>query len=79
MTDVTTTSLERENLEAHVDLCAERYKHLDLRLSSLEIKMDAVGKTITDSSQSMRTVVISSAATIVATVLGLITTILMKF
>ena len=79
MTDVTTTSLERENLEAHVDLCAERYKHLDLRLSSLEIKMDAVGKTITDSSQSMRTVVITSAATIVATVLGLITTILMKF
>ena len=79
MSDITTTSLERENLEAHVDLCAERYKHLDLRLSSLEIKMDAVGKSITDSSQSMRTVVITSAATIVATVLGLITTILMKF
>jgi hypothetical protein len=79
VSDITTTSLERENLEAHVDLCAERYKHLDLRLSSLEIKMDAVGKSITDSSQSMRTVVITSAATIVATVLGLITTILMKF
>jgi ActR/RegA family two-component response regulator len=79
MSDITTTSLERENLEAHVDLCAERYKHLDLRLTSLEIKMDAVGKAITDSSQSMRTVIITSAATIVTAVLGLITTILMKF
>jgi ActR/RegA family two-component response regulator len=79
VSDITTTSLERENLEAHVDLCAERYKHLDLRLTSLEIKMDAVGKAIADSSQSMKTVVITSAATIVTAVLGLITTILMKF
>ena len=29
---MSTTSLEKTNLEAHVDLCAERYKQLDLRL-----------------------------------------------
>ena len=79
MSDITTTNLERENLEAHVDLCAERYRHLDLRLSSLETKMDAVGKAIADSSQSMKTVIITSATTVVASVIGLITTILFKF
>jgi len=79
MTDITTTSLERENLEAHVDLCAERYKHLEQRLSTLEVKVDAVSKSIADSSQSMRTVIITSSSTIVVSLLGLITTILMKF
>lgn len=79
MSDITTTSLERENLEAHVDLCAERYKHLDLRLSSLEAKMDAVSQAIANSSSSMQTVVISSAATVVASVIGLIVAILLKF
>ena len=36
--------LERENLEAHVDLCAERYRVLEEKLNRLENKVD----TLTD-------------------------------
>ena len=36
MSTSTTTSLERTNLEAHVDLCAERYKGLETRLENVE-------------------------------------------
>jgi hypothetical protein len=31
---------ERTNLEAHVDLCAERYKALEQKLDNLEERMD---------------------------------------
>jgi hypothetical protein len=73
------TDLERTNLEAHVDLCAERYRSLDIRLSVLEVKMDKISLDITNSNRNMSTVVISSAGAIVASLIGLITTILMKF
>jgi len=35
----TTTSLEKESLEAHVDLCALRYSNLDKRLNDVESKI----------------------------------------
>lgn len=77
--DITTTQLEKESLEAHVDLCAMRYKQLDTRLVILETKMDSMSKVISDSSNSMKTVIITSAATIVASLCGVILTVLMKF
>lgn len=77
--DITTTELEKQSLEAHVDLCAMRYKQLDTRLTVLETKMDNIGKTITDSGNSMKAVIITSTATIVASLCGVIITILMKF
>ena len=36
----TTTEIEKENLEAHVELCAERYKNLETKLNNLEDRMD---------------------------------------
>lgn len=77
--DITTTEHEKTSLEAHVDLCAMRYKQLDTRLTVLETKMDSMSKAISDSSNSMKMVIISSAATIVASLGGIIITILMKF
>jgi hypothetical protein len=74
-----TTNLERNSLEAHVDLCAMRYRQLDTRLSVLETKMDAIQKDIVDGSKSLRTVLISSSATLVSGIVGLIVVILMKF
>ena len=80
MTDFgATTNLEKQSLEAHVDLCAMRYQQLDLRLKTLENKMDAVQKEILDGSKSLKHVMITSAGTIVAGLIGLITTLLMKF
>ena len=46
MTD-TTTEIEKKSLEAHVELCAERYKLLELKLDSLEEKIGKVADTIT--------------------------------
>ena len=74
-----TTELEKTSLEAHVDLCAMRYQQLDLRLKTLETKMDSVQKDINDGNKSLKVVLISSAATIVSGIIGLIITILMKF
>ena len=43
-----TTEIEKKSLEAHVELCAERYKLLELKLDSLETKISSVADTITD-------------------------------
>lgn len=74
-----TTDLEKKSLEAHVDLCSMRYQQLDLRLTTLEAKMDAVQKDIIEGSKSLKTVIITSAATIVSGMIGVILAILMKF
>jgi hypothetical protein len=42
-----TTEIEKKSLEAHVELCAERYKLLELKLDSLEEKIGKVADTIT--------------------------------
>lgn len=34
-----TTSIEKENLEAHVELCAQRYLSLDNRLTTIDDKV----------------------------------------
>ena len=36
---MSTTDLEKQNLEAHVDLCSERYKGLHDRLSAIELRL----------------------------------------
>jgi predicted nucleic acid-binding Zn-ribbon protein len=36
------TAIERENLEAHVELCAERYAKLETKLESVENKVEAL-------------------------------------
>ena len=43
-----TTDIEKKSLEAHVELCAERYKLLELKLDSLETKISKVSDTLTD-------------------------------
>jgi len=37
-----TTEIEKENLEAHVELCAERYKQLENKLTDVEQRLDKV-------------------------------------
>lgn len=36
------TDIEKENLEAHVELCAERYKNLENKLTNLDQRMTKV-------------------------------------
>ena len=42
------SDIEKKSLEAHVELCAERYKNLDERLRSLDERMDNIEKLIVD-------------------------------
>ena len=43
-----TTEIEKKSLEAHVELCAERYRFLEEQLESVEQKITDVGHTIKD-------------------------------
>ncbi len=75
---MSTTKLERENLEAHVDLCAERYKQLEMRLGSIELKVENLAEKIQQSQTSITKVMIGTAGTIVAGVISTIVVILMN-
>ena len=53
-----TTDIEKKSLEAHVELCAERYKFLETKLESVEDKLTTVVSsvsTVKDTVQSMAT------------------------
>lgn len=73
-----TTELEKESLEAHVDLCALRYQSLDRRLTAIEEKVDDIHKDITEGQKSMTKVLIGTAGTIVAGLLSTIIVLLMN-
>lgn len=78
MNDIHTVEAERTNLDLHVDLCAQRYLLLEKRLGIVEAKVDSLGENIKKSSNSISTVVITSAATVVCSILGLIGVLLTK-
>lgn len=42
------SDIEKKSLEAHVELCAERYKNLDERLCSLDDRMGKIETLITE-------------------------------
>lgn len=73
-----TTNLEKESLEAHVDLCALRYQQLDTRLTNLEEKVETIHKDILEGQKSLSKVIIGTAGTIIAGVVSVVITIAMK-
>ena len=73
------TDLEKENLEAHVDLCAQRYNVLEGRLSKIEEKVEHIHNDITHGNKSMIKVIIGASGTIVAGLLSTIIVILINF
>jgi hypothetical protein len=42
-----TTEIEKKSLEAHVELCAQRYKLLEEKLETMEEKIISVADTVT--------------------------------
>jgi len=75
----TPTKLEKESLEAHVDLCALRYEQLDRRLTSVEKKMEEMHDDMRLGQSSLIKVLIGATGTIVAGLLSTVIVILMKF
>jgi uncharacterized protein YlxW (UPF0749 family) len=72
------TQIEKENLEAHVELCAQRYDALETRLDSVEKKITTLQDTIEKSSLNTIKILIGTAGTIIVAVLSLIGVIITK-
>lgn len=72
--------MEKESLDLdlHVQLCSQRYAELDLRLVSVEKKVDAVGDKIDSNRDEIMKVLIGTAGTILVSIVGLAGVILTK-
>ena len=75
---MSTTNLEKENLEAHVDLCEQRYKNLETRMQNIESKVEHIHRDITSGQKSMTKVIIGAAGAIVAGLLSTIVVLLIS-
>ena len=75
---MSTTDLEKQNLEAHVDLCSERYKGLHDRLSAIELRLAKMNEDMTQGQKSQSKTIIATAGTVVAGLLSTVVVILMK-
>ncbi len=75
---MSTTELEKQNLEAHVDLCSERYKGLHDRLSAIEVRLGKMNEDMLVGQKSSRTTIIATAGTVIAGLLSTMVVLLMK-
>ena len=78
MSTITSTELEKESLEAHVDLCALRYEQLDKRLTKVEDTLETMREEMRAGNSSLIKVMIGAAGTIVAGLLSTIVVLLMN-
>jgi len=72
------TRIEKENLEAHVELCAQRYDALEQRMSSVEGKLGTLQDTVEKSSLNTIKILIGTAGTIIVAMMSLVGLILTK-
>lgn len=72
------TSIEKENLEAHVELCAQRYDALEKRLGIIEQKVSSLQITIEKSHLNTVKVLIGTAGTVIVGVLSLLAVVITK-
>ena len=72
------TDLEKQNLEAHVDLCAERYKGLHDRLSAIETTLQHINEDMKTGQKSHSKTIIATAGTVISGLLSTVVVILMK-
>jgi tetrahydromethanopterin S-methyltransferase subunit G len=70
--------IEKENLGAHVDICAIRYENLEKRLNNLEEKVEKLSELIQKSQNSMTKILVGTCGTIVAGILSTIIILLMR-
>ena len=74
-----TTELEKSSLEAHVDLCALRYRNLDNRLNTVENTLRDIHQDLKNGQSSMTKVLVGSAGTVIAGLLSTVVVILINF
>jgi hypothetical protein len=78
MSTLDTIEIEKENLSAHVDLCAQRYQSLDDRLTKIEGKFTELQELIQSGHESMTKIMIGTAGTVLTGILGLVVVVLQK-
>ena len=49
-----TTDIEKKSLEAHVELCAERYRMLELKIETVENEISAVKHMVSEVHDNVR-------------------------
>jgi len=52
-----TTEIEKKSLEAHVELCAERYRLLELKIENVETSVGSVKTVVTEVHEMMHAMV----------------------
>ena len=72
------SDLEKTNLEAHVDLCTERYKGLHDRLTAIEQGLSKMNNDMLTGHKTSQKTLIATAGTVVAGLLSTIVVILLK-
>ncbi len=70
--------IEKENLEAHVELCAQRYASLDERLTKIESRFGELQKLIESGQNSMTKIIIGAAGSVVTGCLSVLFVLLTK-
>lgn len=77
------SSIEKENLEAHVELCAERYRVLNIKLDSLENKvtmiesnLSEIKNSISDANDKHNKQLITIGTSLIVVLIGAIVTLL---
>jgi hypothetical protein len=70
--------VEKTNLEAHVDLCAQRYASLDERLTKIESRFSELQKLIEAGQNSMTKIIIGAAGSVVTGCLSVLFVLLTK-
>jgi len=83
---LSTTQIEKENLEAHVELCAERYDALETKLDTVEKKVGSLENSVKEIKDMIihldrrrSTQLITWAGTAVTMLIGVIGWLLTKF
>lgn len=69
---VDTTDIEKKSLEAHVELCAERYRYLEEKLETLDNRTTENNKMLSEIKSMVQSVVIKRNDQLISWGLGII-------
>ena len=72
------SEIEKTNLEAHVELCTQRFERINERLNRIEEKLKEISICMNKANGSTMKTVIYSAGTVIAGLLSTIVVLLMK-
>ena len=67
-----TTEIEKKSLEAHVELCAERYRFLEEKLESVESKVTTVVSSVESVKQTVQAMAVKNNDRLIAWGVGII-------